>query len=348
MSPLLRLLWIRSQAPISQTRPAATKIQCRTPASDKSIRPDRGSAARASRGSRAPPRSDWRRPRARLELGLEAQAVGDAAEQRGVEQLLRRADRVGAAVRDLARERRRVAMRVVAHVRREPKRNGLGPRDDPRGERELLRHVEADDVAQRLRERDVGYETPVRLADRELRIGRHEADVGAERDLETRPVGHAVHGRDHGHRQLLPDPGGALREVRRAVGRAVEQLGAGAVAPAETGERREVDPARERAAFAREHHGAHRRVARERLARLDQRDEHRQVERVHLLRAHHPHVGDPVLLVDADPFLHGVPPSLAGPCENRARNATRLRAEEIRCRSDRTTSCSCSGTMRAA
>src|SRR5206468_8279977 len=37
-----------------------------------------------------------------LQLGLETQAVGDAAEQRGVEQLLRRAHGVGAALRDLA------------------------------------------------------------------------------------------------------------------------------------------------------------------------------------------------------------------------------------------------------
>src|SRR6202008_2480197 len=50
-----------------------------------------------------------------LELGLETKAIGDAAEQRGVEELLRGAHRVGTALGDLARERVRVAVRVVAH-----------------------------------------------------------------------------------------------------------------------------------------------------------------------------------------------------------------------------------------
>ena len=151
---------------------------------------------------------------------------------------------------------------------------------------------------------DVGDQAPVRLADRELRVGRDEADVGAERDLEARAVRHAVHRCDHRHRHLLPDPGRALGGVGGAVVAAIGEarpVGALAEAPHH---RLHVEPGGEGAALAREHDRAQRAVARELEAGLGERREHRQVHRVQLVRAHHAHVGDAVLLLDPDPLFH--------------------------------------------
>ena len=65
-----------------------------------------------------------------------------------------------------------------------------------------------------------------------------------------------------------------------------------------------VEPGAEGAAFAGQHDGAHAGLGLQPLSGRDQRLEHGVVERVHLVRPHHAHVGDAVRDGDRDAIVH--------------------------------------------
>ena len=161
-------------------------------------------------------------------------------------------------------------------------------------------------MPERLGAGHVGDEPPLDLHDRQLGVGRDEADVGGERDLQAAAEGHAVDRGDHRHRHLGPDPGGALGEVGRAAAAsrpAIRRGGAGVAAHRH--EAAEVEPGAEGAALARQHDGARTR-GRRRDSRpvVDQRLEHRRVEGVHLVGAVEADVGDAVGDFHADALAH--------------------------------------------
>ena len=60
----------------------------------------------------------------------------------------------------------------------------------------------------------VGNEAPMHFAHAELCVGMHEADVGAERDLDSTTERVAVDRGDHRHGDLLPHPTHLLAEMR--------------------------------------------------------------------------------------------------------------------------------------
>ena len=101
----------------------------------------------------------------------------------------------------------------------------------------------------------------------------------------------------HGHRHLLPHPRHLLAEVGDP------PLGAARVAAACVGgvaaaghrlERREVEPGAERRPLAREHDRSHARFRLQPLPGLGEGDEHRAVQRVALVGAVEPDVGDAI------------------------------------------------------
>ena len=137
------------------------------------------------------------------------------APSRPVEQGLRAADRLGAARRRSRPARASASSRGVS---REPGGQARGasasrPRHHPGGEGQLLGHVGAHEPAEDQRAGHVGHQAPVDLADRQLGVGVHDADVGAERDLDAAAERVAVHGGDDRDRDLLPHPGHLLAEV---------------------------------------------------------------------------------------------------------------------------------------
>ena len=85
--------------------------------------------------------------------------------------------------------------------------------EHPRREDQLLGDVGAHEVRQHERPGHVGHEAPVHLAHRELGVGMDDADVGAERDLDSAAERVPVHGGDHRHGHLLPHPADLLAEV---------------------------------------------------------------------------------------------------------------------------------------
>src|SRR6478735_9851117 len=100
----------------------------------------------------------------------------------------------------------------------------------------------------------------------------------------------ALYGRDHRHFQLLPDPADLLAEVGDATG---GQVADAAAVTADRGptttdhllEGAEVEPDAERCAVARQHDRAQPRLGLQRLPGGGDRLEHRQIERVSLVRS---------------------------------------------------------------
>ena len=107
--------------------------------------------------------------------------------------------------RDLLRQRQGVVERSVADAGGEPDAHGLLAADHATRECQLLGDVETDEAGQQLRSGHVGDEAPPHLEHRHLHVGRHDADVGAERDLEAATERDAVHRGDHRCGDLLPD-----------------------------------------------------------------------------------------------------------------------------------------------
>ena len=137
-------------------------------------------------------------------------------------------DRIPAALSSAA------ARRVVADAGHETKGLRFLSADHPARERELLEHVEANHVANGLRQSHVRDQTPLDFHHRQLRVSRGVAHVGAEGDLQATAVGDAVQRRDHRHRQTLPDHRRALRMVlgelvarRQRIGAATNGVGRG-------------------------------------------------------------------------------------------------------------------------
>ncbi len=177
--------------------------------------------------------------------------------------------------RDLRGEGQRVGAGIGGRARGQPERHRLLARHHAPGERQLLRHVDADEARQHLQAGHVGQQPPADLEHRELGVGRDDADVGAERDLQPTPERGPRHRGDDGHGQLGPGIGRLLRQVgdaaREPVGEApghrqqrdgvVAEVvvggrvvgGAATAAPGHGLEAAEVEPGAEAPALAREH-----------------------------------------------------------------------------------------------
>jgi len=137
-----------------------------------------------------------------------------------VEQSLRRPYRVRAAPGDLPRERERRGERVGVGARRQPDPHRLLAADDPRGVGELLGDVPADQLRQQLGACHVRDKAPRHLEYRQSGVRRDDADVRAERDLQSAAECVAAHRRDHRDGKLGPHVGRPLagrpgRPVRR-------------------------------------------------------------------------------------------------------------------------------------
>ena len=164
-------------------------------------------------------------------------------------------------------------------------RDGLGAAHHAAGEGQLLGHVPADQLGQELAAGHVGDQAPPDLQHRHPRVRCHDADVGAERDLQAAAQGVAGHRRDDRDGQFGPDvsgalPGGPRRSFR---GRQVD-LHAEPLAVPHGLERAEVQPCAEVGPLAGQHDGADAGFGLEPLPRHDQAGEHRVIEGVALLR----------------------------------------------------------------
>jgi hypothetical protein len=123
-----------------------------------------------------------------------------------VEHALGGADRVRALAGDLARDLEGRGARVVADPRREAVAHGFLRREDAPGIGEIAQDIVAHEAGQDRRARHVGHQAPFDLHDRHPRIGREEAHVGAERELEAAAERHALDRGNHRHRKLPPAP----------------------------------------------------------------------------------------------------------------------------------------------
>ena len=102
------------------------------------------------------------------------------------------------------RQRQRVGARVVGETGGEPDPQRFLTADRATGEDEVLGDVGAHQRREQLGAAHVGHDSPPDLERAELRIGGHDADVGAERELEPPTDRYPVHRRDHRHRELGP------------------------------------------------------------------------------------------------------------------------------------------------
>src|SRR5690349_13361563 len=91
-------------------------------------------------------------------------------------------------------------------------------REDAAGIGQLAQDVVANQTGQDRRARHVRHQAPFDLHDRHARIRCHQADVGAERELEAAAKGNTRNCRNHRHRQLPPAPHRLLREVGEPMG----------------------------------------------------------------------------------------------------------------------------------
>ena len=121
--------------------------------------------------------------------------------QRRVVEPLGGAHRVGRAPGDLGGELLRRRQRVLGHARHEAERRGLGARDHAAGVGQLLRDVDRHEPRQRRGDAHVRHQAPLGLHHRQPRVGRGEADVGAQRDLQPAAEAVAVDRGDHRRRQ---------------------------------------------------------------------------------------------------------------------------------------------------
>ena len=142
-----------------------------------------------------------------------ANCCGRRAMEQPVEQRLRTAHRVGAAPGDVAGQCHRVVVRRLGQAGGDADRVRLAAVEHAGGERELLGHVGAHQLRQHERAGHVGHQAPVHLAHAQLRVGVHDADVGAQRDLDAAAECVAVHRSDDRDRHLLPHPRHLLAEV---------------------------------------------------------------------------------------------------------------------------------------
>ena len=181
---------------------------------------------------------------------------------------------------------------------------GFGAGDDLGGVGEFLRDVETHELAQGLRGRHVRDQAPVRLADRDARVGRDVADVRRQGDLDAGSVGDTVHRGDHRDGEFLPHPRRALGEVRRALVGLVDQARALALARVRH-QPGDVEATAECAPLPRQHDRPQAFVQGEVRTGIDEGDEHVEIDRVHLVAAHHLYVGNAIALRDADSLAHG-------------------------------------------
>ena len=127
---------------------------------------------------------------------LVGELLGRAVREHPVEQALGAAHPVGVARRDLACQRGRIVVGLVAETRDEPELVALAGVEHPRRVRELAGDVVAHQPGEHERAGHVGRDAPVQLAHRQLRVGMGDADVGAERQLQAATEGVSVHGGD--------------------------------------------------------------------------------------------------------------------------------------------------------
>jgi hypothetical protein len=244
--------------------------------------------------------------------------TGEVVVRRAVQQPFGAPYRVGAVAGDLAGEFAGGSARVVGGAGGEADPGGLLTGQHAAGERELLCDVLADEADQGGGAGHVRDEPPADLQHRQLRIGRDDADVGAERDLQAAAERVPVDGGDDGLRHLPPDVHRLLPEVgdasRLAVRDVVQQplrpltvTGALPVA-GHGGEPGEVEPRAEGTSLTRQDDGPDGRVRRQRVTRLGERVERGHVEGVQLVGPVEPHIGDPFVHFHGDAVGHpGLP-----------------------------------------
>jgi hypothetical protein len=141
----------------------------------------------------------------------------------------------------------------------------------------------------------VGHQSPPDLQDRKLGVGRDDAHVSAEGDLQSAAERVALDRGDHRHGQLAPHvhrplPGGPGRPVARGQ----RHGGAGPLAAGQLVERRRIQARAEVGAGARQHDRPDAAMAAQRGSGRHQRLEHRRIEGVALLRPVQPHLGHAV------------------------------------------------------
>ena len=167
--------------------------------------------------------------------------------------------------------------------------------DEPPAQPLLGRHGlgrvghQADDVAaHEVRHVDhaahIRNQPPLGLHHCEFRARRRDADIRAKGQLEPCAKGRALHRRDHRHRQITPDGGDALHQVRCAMSARNDPLGLIATRCV-IAKGRDIQPSAEGPPLARQQHGANIRVIHQRFARLDDRLGHFRIDGIHLVAA---------------------------------------------------------------
>ena len=208
--------------------------------------------------------------------------------------------------RHLLEEPGRGDERLVVHLAGQPELDGPLPADHLTGHRQPLRDVHPHLLRQGLDAAHVRDEPPAGLHDRPLGVGGGHPQVGGQRDLQPTAVAVAVHRRHDRHRHPAPGPAGLLEQVgatprvrheRARHPRRVLQ------------HRREVEPGAERLALATDHHPAQGAVAGQVPGGGHEVLERVEGQRVELVWAVEPDLGDAAL----DPARDG------------ARHATTLR-----------------------
>src|SRR4029079_7156006 len=205
--------------------------------------------------------------------------------------------------------------RVVADPGGKAIAHGFLCRENPSCIGQLAQNIVAYEARQNWRARHVGYQPPFDLHDRHPRVGREEAHVGAERELEAAAKGDALDRRYHRHRKLSPAPHRSLRKIRQAMGARgkVALLTTGDPVTAGILHRREaphIETGAERPSLAGQYYRSHALFLGKPFRCSDNRLEHRGVERIHLVRPNQPDVGDAVRNRDRDALLHEYSPPL--------------------------------------
>ena len=186
-------------------------------------------------------------------------------------------------------------MAASADAGRDAEAHGFVAVDHPAGERELLRHVEADDPREQLGAGHVRDQAPPHLEHRHLHVGSDDPDVRAERDLEPAAERDTVDRRDDRRRDLLPHERRLLARIGdlpASAGRHVLEVATAVTLPSAWN-----DPKSRPAQNARPspESTTARTAGSDFSASLSRRAPRRAFSsRVHLLRPIHPHVSDAV------------------------------------------------------
>lgn len=160
---------------------------------------------------------DWSKPAKSFVPGLREQDFSRVRLSGQIEQSFAGMDSIGAAGRDRPRQRHGAGVGIDMNMGDDADGQRVVATHLATGVGQFARHVVANETAQQGDPRNIGREAPAHFHHRKLSIGRGNADVGTEHDLEARTEREAVNCGDHGNRQCPPAPCGLLKDIGLAM-----------------------------------------------------------------------------------------------------------------------------------